>query len=622
MTAVSEIWTTDLPTFWLIPALVLSSISLVYTAVRVFARSQNIGRRLLVCTVNVVAYACILLLLINPQVTQSGAKTVTLITDTPDDIDEHGIKGFPRLYALPSVAADIAGVNAIPDVSVLPLRETGMGVLKLMGHGLSTRDWRAIPAAVDIEWTPANISGIVDVKWRKSVTIGEPWTVSGRFIAPQHYPENEVYTATLSDQAAQEIQSVPLRSNNHFSFTIRTPIDGPITYYLTVLDREKNELTRERVAISVTKTNPVKIMIIQSAPSFEVRQLMNWATSHGTELIIRTKISKDQYITQVANRPSLNDSSELRFERQDFLLMDGRAYMSSSQQERSNLTQAIRHGLGMLLMIDGELVASMPDARGHLLAQFELQQEESPNDKSTPIIAAFENNYSLPALPISISGPGTYPLVTSTEGTHLTVARREGNGVIALTRLRQSNALLTNGDAPAYSHYWAQVMGGIARNEAIPRLVPQGTREIPRVLDRLNICALLKSEAAIVHIAAPNDEAARTSLTLTSDQLGSNRHCALYEPTDTGWHQIQLSGDGNGSSDNGIWDIDYFYVYSDSDWQAVDQSNRQQASLFRLSAPRNPSEKASHRSNLFAPKWLWVMFVLSAFFLWLERKFN
>jgi len=99
-------------------------------------------------------------------------------------------------------------------------------------------------------------------------------------------------------------------------------------------------------------------------------------------------------------------------------------------------------------------------------------------------------------------------------------------------------------------------------------------------------------------------------------QVGAaaNRWEATYWPQRDGWHGAKTS----------VGKPFYWYVYGNEDWRRQRERNRYTATLQHLAgqfATANQSQPGTvSRTEPVPPLWFYLLFLLSAGYLWLERK--
>jgi len=140
----------------------------------------------------------------------------------------------------------------------------------------------------------------------------------------------------------------------------------------------------------------------------------------------------------------------------------------------------------------------------------------------------------------------------------------------------------------------------------------------PRPQRRSRLCAMA-GDADVSFGVAPLHDASTLSLEGTPPSTGGPRRCAEFWPDQAGWYRVRLY---NGDTDE-LQDESYFYVFADHQWRAHRRYERQQATLMRAS--QNAADEAEMNRTVgvdVPPLWPWLIFMLSAGLLWLERRLH
>lgn len=585
-------------------------------------RGRGISRRRfwIVASLNAIAYGTVVLLLLDPKSPVEHTRAVTLLTDTPiaTEFDT-------PIYLAPGITK-MDGLEATPLYALgqLPLKESGLGRLKISGHGLSETDWKALPAGVPIEWTAPTITGTYDARWPRTVMVGESWHITGKYKAAQDTNPDAIFTVELIDPAGNIVASKRLKSDQAFTLKARTKTAGPLLYRLKVTDRKGDTLSTETVPVFATRPKPTKLMVVQSAPSFEARHMLEWAARFGADLTVQTQISKDRYLSQSSKPEEANQLSPFAPETlaaQDMLVIDGRSLTTLDAVSRAALEEAVHAGLGVLIVADSDLIKSIDDMQGALLAGFELKEVSAQNQSAAPRWPAAATEMPLPVLPFEIIQKAGTPLVISETGRVLNLMQTKGLGRVALSLLRQRHAWATSGDTALYAAYWSYIMAELARPSVYDRIVPPAENKIARVADKTTVCALGTNPNLKLEIKGTG--AAHTfsrTAQLVPEQAGSPRSCAAYYPQTSGWYEVRLFLENESTP----LDNAYIYAHARKDWAAVDAQERQAATAIRMERTSNQEAPptSTQMGKAIPPFWLWLTLVITAALLWIERKLD
>lgn len=139
-------------------------------------------------------------------------------------------------------------------------------------------------------------------------------------------------------------------------FTLRfTPtVAGRQTYrLLTIAEGDTIENT---IPINVRESPVLNVLILQSAPQFEIRELKNFLAENRHRVAVRSQISKDNHRLEFINQPPaplplLTDDS---LDKLDLLVIDSETLEAESERTLTAIEDGVRRGLGILLLINSE----------------------------------------------------------------------------------------------------------------------------------------------------------------------------------------------------------------------------------------------------------------------------
>lgn len=615
-------WVFTSPSLLVVAAILVLAASCAMTLRAAGRRVTSPKRRWVVVMLNLAAYGTIMLLLWQPMKPREVTGTVTLVTD----------KGFEadNAYAGPRVLAgteEATGLTPLPSVAVLPRREPDMAVLTVKGHGLSGADLAALPDDVALDWQAPTLTGIMGARWRKSLPLGEELVVSAEYHAPLG-KEGEVFTAGLKDPAGNTVAEARLKSGDRFVLRATPKLSGPLMYSLTLSDRLSAPMQAENIPVSVQMPAPVNMLVVQSAPSFEARHLLEWAARFDAKLAVHTRMSRDRYIRQAsdgAEDTGLPPLAQSSLDAADFLLMDGRSLMLLNAGERSVLQQAIKGGLGVLMLADSALLGALDDFEFSPFEGFSAAPIAGQITSAVPLWAGGSNEVALPILPMQLMHSEADVLVRAASGRALNLATSFGLGKIALTTLRDRHVWTTSGDSTTFANYWTFILSNIARQTRDQMLLPQADGTLARVHEMIPLCLASQEENTGLKIRAMTGDFLRHTRATQTSTL-SPHHCSFFQSEASGWYEISLENLANSTNEPAIRTTDksYIYIHERDEWRTEDQFTRQTATNRYLALHRNTAEQAPRQllQKAIPTFWLWLLLVVSASLLWLERKLD
>jgi len=577
---------------------------------------------------NVIAFAVLLVLLLEPQHRHLAEESVVLLTEGTE-----ATPGIPpplsRLYLAPGAAASMerrripANASWLLDIGQLNLREPALSSIDMRGFGLDQDQWQHFASDVRIDFNPPPVYGFTEMQWQRSLLSGQTLRISGRYQQVNH---DAVIQLRLLDPAANTVSETRITNGENFSLAVRTRARGNLEYSLQAW--VANALQSEQVVpVEVGSNQALNIMIEQSAPSFETRQLKNHFAAYGHRIRINTAISKGKAISQTVNLPDRAETvlSPQTLATQDVLIMDGRTLSRLEPIQKQWLIDAVENGLGLLVLADSVLLEEFHLLETDLLKGFDLSADADTESMLVPRLLtgqAQDWQRSLRVQPMKLAAGDADVLIDDGNGHGLVVRRSRGIGYIAVSLLSHSESWLTSGARTHWSDLWAALIASVARQPGGSFLLPPAHSDFHRVGQKTALCALVDNEGLRVSISALESEAQQASfeLDLAADSHGSARQCIYFWPQSSGWHQVDLLSGSNGS----VLDQSAVYVFQAGQWRAQQRKKRVDASRVRavfkpIKKTESPAKWASDPVDVF---WLWLILVLSATLLWLERKLD
>jgi hypothetical protein len=579
-------------------ALVLLSLSLVFTLVKVKKRlfvSKPL-RFYGVAGLNVIAVLTLAAWLSNLSIRHPFEQSAVL------DTEQHG------------------------DPSVVLLNHPNLTSLTVKGYGLRAAQWSPF-AGVELEHQPPVLkAGPIELNWGRQLLLGDSFTIAGRYqnsSTDLNENTNGIVTVKLLDPAGTVVAQTRIKNHQTFQLSGTPKAMGHYVYRLNVVS-EKNELLNDEVIpLVVSKAPAAKLLVVQSAPSFESKHLKNWASSQGASLLILTTISKEKYITHSVN---MAEDAPRQFTPQllndfDLLIMDGRALANLSNVHQQWLNLAVDQGLGLYVMADDDLIKATP--LPSIISSFSFEPITSLKIGPSLTRPSWLGNHGelmFDLMAYKIAAEQGELLLSGSKKRQLSILKSIGKGKVAVSILKGRYRWLLNGDLQTYSHYWQRLLSRMARIRSDSRFITQVKNELGVTNIRSEICVL--SDKLGLKLSA-NDKALNLSLHLNPDSFNPYRHCAFYWPQQAGWQRFVLSDvDGN------ELDTTARYTFSPQQWQSWQQSRRldDTADFISEHKQRVQNPKAARLTaqdydylplNLL---WYWWLLVICGGLLWVERK--
>ncbi len=379
--------------------------------------------------------------------------------------------------------------------------------------------------------------------------------------------------------------------NFSLDFTPRSP--GLWQYHLVEKDSSGQVIEAALLPLRIAPKKQLRILILQAFPTFEVRYLKDFLADRGHAVAVRSQISRKNFRTEFANLPArdLSRLTDALLDDFDLLLADAAAFSQISRNERYGLGLAVERGLGFLGLINGESAAFQ--------RWLGLMEVGSRLDT-----VRLDNGLTLPAYPLRTqAGRDWYPLQRTNNQRTVAAFFYQGKGKIGFQAAQESYAYLLRGDSLAYASLWMPVLEGCMR-ETFPDYTIELLHDFP------------------IYAGAPLDfriTANRQVEVAFADSLmvPLQEHPYLRDvwygrtwPSDAGWHQIEVGEER----------LD-FYAFENDDWSGLKRAQVRQQNL-NLSRPAT-ALTAAQEVTITEPIsriWWYVLFLLSAGFLWLAPK--
>lgn len=600
---------------------------------------HSIMRRISVVVINIIACFSLLALLLGISYQTNEPLHVVLLTQNADKQAIEALQSEDEsLHWLilntqkeEPMKAPLAGQVEniyIQDIAQLPLYYPHISNLTILGDGLSNNEWAILnaqyagieesrrPVIQTMAYSP--MLGLVDMRWPAQLVIAESGQISGRIQGYTASPST-LYKLSLKDPFNQEIESVLLSDNEAFSFAISADVPGQWKYTLTLTERSKpSEKIEEQVAIQIVNAAPVKMMIKQSAPSFESKHLQILVSEKGGKVLTLTKISKNKDIRQEINLSSadktlVNDAfSEQALGFFDFLIIDQLALSELSAAQNVALESAIKNGLGVLVQAQTQQIPEWQDDQTSWLRGIALTvniDETQPSDYLS--WGQQQLDVPLSSINANILAPSAKQVVSAQNDRALVITQGYGQGKVAVSLINTSYTLKTQGKADLHSHYWQWLISQISRTKSDLQWEENIITSPIIVRATQRQCVLNAAQNTQFNF---NQVSTSGAIAANELLLDANSLCVGYSPQAAGWYNLTAT---NGEIESAS--IAYF-AYAQTKWRAWQQSIRyritqENTQHYRLKTTVPPTRILFIQGSLF-----WAVLLAALSMLWMERK--
>ena len=511
--------------------------------------------------------------------------------------------------------------------------------LVVIGDGMTMQQWQRFkqrkgsndPAISVTLKKGSAVTGLVSMRWQRQLNRGQWQRVSGVLqVAPAEAKGNlqqTLYHVYLKDSAGQVVAKQAVRDGETFELVVNVKTEGLWQYQLA-LAKASDDITvvEENLAFEVTRPSFAKLLIRQSAPSFETRHVKNWAVEQGAQVTVETQISKNRYISQHANYPQEDRSDEKTaqvdsfdtlstLDQYDLLIIDARGLMKLSQHQQDNLAVAVKRGLGVLVIGDSTLFTenNLPE----VLNQFRISHGSTIESDQSLLSWQFDQaGEPLNVIAADIPASSGFSLVKGAEGRVIVPGTHLGLGKVAISLTNQTYQWRTAGQRQLYSRYWQFLFESLARQSLAPYLLPVENDHLNIARQPLPRCFSvnenLYSRLADYALRYEGTEGKPVALIPLVDEVNQNMACGVIYPAYSGWQRITLSANEETLSHS-------LYVYNESDWPAWQQQRKHNAGKRMQSAMQTGLKQTYWTEISLWPLWWGLLLMCSL--LWIERKF-
>ena len=511
--------------------------------------------------------------------------------------------------------------------------------LVVIGDGMTMQQWQRFkqrkgsndPAISVTLKKGSAVTGLVSMRWQRQLNRGQWQRVSGVLqVAPAEAIGNlqqTIYHVYLKDPAGQVVAQQAVRDGETFELLVNVKTEGLWQYQLA-LAKASDDITvvEENLAFEVTRPSLAKLLIRQSAPSFETRHVKNWAVEQGAQVTVETQISKNSYISQHANYPQEDRSDEKTaqvdsfdtlstLDQYDLLIIDARGLMKLSQRQQDNLAVAVKRGLGVLVIGDSTLFTenNLPG----VLNQFRISHGSTIESDQSLLSWQFDQaGEPLNVIAADIPASSGFSLVKGAEGRVIVPGIHWGLGKVAISLTNQTYQWRTAGQRQLYSRYWQFLFESLARQSLAPYLLPVENDHLNIARQPLPSCFSvnenLYSRLADYALRYEGAEGKPVALIPQVDEVNQNMACGVIYPASSGWQRITLSANEETLSHS-------LYVYNESDWPAWQQQRKHSAGKRMQNAMQAGLTQTYWTEISLWPLWWGLLLMCSL--LWIERKF-
>lgn len=527
------------------------------------------------------------------------------------------------VYALPEATpGELPGqrVAWVPDVGYLARNHPDIRRLHIVGDGLPpyTVDVLTGPHVVVHGAPPA--PGITFVDYPQRVVLGQALQVQGRVYLKEA-------TATTShtlylDGPGGHVDSAGLSGAGFTAFSLETTPRqaGLFQYRLGVVSARGDTVAVESLGVAVREPTPLRVLVLQGAPTFETRYLKNWMAAQGGRIAVRSTVSRDRYQTEYVNQPEqdLTRLTSSILDGFDVVMLDGRVLDALSPAEQRLLWGAVHEeGLGMLLDAGRDAVNAGKN-RADGLPSFDLEPLDEEPRRVRLVWDDSVRTSAVPVAPAAIDGAwGVEPVIQDEGGRWVAAFQPFGVGRVGVTLVRETFRWVLEGETGMHAAYWSRLLTLLSRVDAYADNWSVGVGH-PFLRDepiRLTLQTIDSAPRGVVYAGVPVPD----TVYLAQHPVEPTRWQGTFWPREVGWHRVMRVGEAIDSRD-----AFSFYVHGAGAWQGVRATEKRLATKL-FAEKSSPTSVLEERSGPVArvpvsSLWFFVPFVACCAGLWIESK--
>lgn len=466
--------------------------------------------------------------------------------------------------------------------------------LFLLGHGLASFDlWQVADKSVAF-LGGEDVEGWTQLLKNDELILGEPFELKAKYINPQ-----AGHWAVLTDNGGNPLDSVPFEEETEQIITLRAhpKTSGQLVYHL--LEKTEGEIVSvEPLPIHVVEGKSLKILMVNTFPTFETKYLKNFLAERGHEVLARTQLTKGKYKFEYFNGASnpIYAFSTDNLKDYDLLIMDTDAYLGLGSASKSAMEEVISNGMGVFIQPSERFFS-----QGKGRTPFDFNR-----DFGTEITLG-TSNQSLQKYPYTFQEDlRTQEVLLDSVAVAAYVPMQYGK--TGTTLLQNTYQLILDGKEALYARIWTLVLNSIAK-EKVKEVEWKGDTAIPRPNQPFEF----ELRTALGDMDVITAEGA--NIPLIQNSVLSTKWTGRLYPKKTGWNQLRTSQDS-------IAPFSYF-VYHEDALQSVTKSETLAANyrMFGTKGSFGTSVSASKKERkAIHPLWFYVILLLCLGWLWLEPK--
>jgi hypothetical protein len=386
-------------------------------------------------------------------------------------------------------------------------------------------------------------------------------------------------TIQLSGSGIHAQSKKVTKNQRKVTFEVVPNLAGNVVFQLDGL-RGKDTVFSEILPMQVKAALPKAVLVLTSAPSFELRNLKNHLTASGFAVAERQKVSKESYHQSFVNMKERNLSRLSTSLLQDFQLVvvDAGGYDALSGSDRRNLLDRLEIGeLGLVWMGAKGTYSPIVLQKGSISKLTFTGEGDQITLETQPWRAV--NGEEL-----------------NHQGQVIGQTKAHGLGKVVVPSLSNSYTLLLKGEKKLYGAIWEELLQPVVGKEW-----ENTDLEVP-VFARVN---------EPLEIVTTDERLMVDSVNLPVEEQWflENNWEADYWPAEKGWNAITIAEKTS-----------ELFVFGSDDWLIQKSRKTQRLTASYAGVSENAEGHAVSTAVPISPWYLFGLFVLTIGYLWVEQR--
>jgi len=463
----------------------------------------------------------------------------------------------------------------------------------VIGNGLEEFDFYKLDS-IPTTYLPNEVpSGITRLKFTQRLNLGEDLIVKGEYDQPK-----KSSFLVLQDSRGNGLDSLQFSDASILDFSLKAvpKVSGNFVYQLVEKDSLGNRIETNPIPITILEKEPVRILILNTFPTFETKYLKNFLADEGYEVTVRSQLTKGKYKFEYFNTkasPIYQFSSE-SLKQYDAVIVDTETYFNFGKSVKSNFENSIHeNGLGLFIQPSEKLFNL-----GAKTSYFSFKRD-GRNEFQLPI-----GNITVEKYPFRFNNAFALNPINAHELGNLSYYKQLGLGRVATTTLLNSYQLLLKGEEQAYAKIWTQILDKIVKQKE-QAVDWESQTAFPKEGEPFNF----ELRTNLEEISVLNNEGNRVPLLQNSTV--PFKYSATTYPKKKGWNTLAVEGDSTTSFS--------YYVFGANDWESLRASKKIAANKKQFSNDSKENRTVMVNRPI-STMLFYILLLLGVGWLWLSPK--